>query len=157
MLPTETFLKINGLSYIIGIFYLLFTFRVSERNIRIIKGALKEAGESLNGQRFLNSKANCRSSTHDITQFSQQTIMKRMGRQVNCVSSCYWKCNFPMTRCVRRQFVRRSVIISWKDGKWHFHAPIGSLVIFVGSDTGDDAALKEWMDRAERVDKRSGY
>ena len=43
----------------------------------------------------------------------------------------YWKCNFPMTRSVRRSvgcFVVRSVIISSKVGMLHFHAPIGALV-----------------------------
>ena len=48
----------------------------------------------------------------------------------------YWKCNFPMTRSVRRSvgcFVVRSVIISSKVGMLHFHAPIGALVSSKGT------------------------
>ena len=36
-----------------------------------------------------------------------------------------------MTRCVRRWSVGRSVIISYKGGKLHFHAPIGALLIVI--------------------------
>ena len=38
----------------------------------------------------------------------------------------YWKGNFPMTLPVRL-LVGLSVMISWKGGKWHFHALIRAL------------------------------
>ena len=42
----------------------------------------------------------------------------------------YWKCNFPSTLSIVASVYRsvgRSIIISLKGGKLHFHAPIGAL------------------------------
>ena len=74
------------------------------------------------------------------TLFASVTVPKRrtlnIERKMTLLFSIivtieYWKCNFPMTRSVRRSvgcFVVRSVIISSKVGMLHFHAPIGALV-----------------------------
>ena len=43
----------------------------------------------------------------------------------------YWTRNFPTTLSVRPcrlVGLRLAVIISWKSGKFHFHAPVGALV-----------------------------
>ena len=64
--------------------------------------------------------------------FKQTKMVKKLPILKPCFL-IYWRWNFPVTRCVRPSvglLVGMCVIISSKDGQFHFHAPIWAQVQF---------------------------